>query len=367
MRRSNSILLAIFLCASIVLPVNAKAEEPVRRAIYVSLIQDPPVLSKLEDILKLIEFSRESGIDDIFIQVYRANRSWFLSDSADSGPYIRCVNKMSEDPLDALIKHAHDAGIKVHAWLNLLSLSANAEAPILQKYGPEILTRNLQEKKAIEDYRIDNQYFLEPGDVRVRSELAKVVYDLLSAYPGLDGIQFDYIRYPDQNPTYGYTDMNIERFKRATGYSHVNENSGVWKDWKRKQVTELLNLLVRTTRAVRPDITVSVTGCASYIRAYYEAYQDWPYWLNSGLVDSVTFMSYTKDADRFKIYVYDAKALANDFKKVNIAIGAYDMADSPPGFAKQIEIAKGSGASGFVILHYGNLSENRELAGLLKK
>jgi len=354
------------LSAAIIFPVQGICDEPVRQGLYVSLIQDPPVLASRDDITRLIRFAKESRIDDIFIQVYRANRSLFLSSAADASGYETCVRNISGDPLKLLVKEAHASGIRVHAWLNLLSLSNNAEAPILKKYGPEILTRNLKEKKDIEDYKIDGQYFLEPGDTRVRRELVTIVRELLSAYPQLDGVQFDYIRYPDKDPAYGYTSMNMERFKNSTGLTHIDENSGAWKEWKRKQVTEFLNLLVRNTRAIRPDIAISVTGCASYLRAYHEAYQDWPYWLNSGLVNKVTFMSYTTDVDRFKRYIATAKKVTNDFRRVDIAIGAYEMAGLAGTFAEEMKIAKSTGANGCVILHYESLLRDPELVNFLK-
>lgn len=362
----KKIIALLILCVPLLFTAPGLCDGPARRGLYVSMIQDPPVLAKRDDIIKLIKFSKEARIDEIFVQVYRANRSWFLSRAADSSLYETCVADGGQDPLELLIKEAHASGIRVHAWLNILSLSANTDAPILKKYGSSILTRNLKSKRVIEDYKIDDQYFLEPGDLNVRAELANMVEDLLRAYPGLDGIQFDYIRYPDRNPAYGYTAANAERFKQSTGLGRIDEDSGIWKEWKRKQVTELLNVLVRTAKAARPDITISATACAPYIRAYHEAYQDWPYWLNSGLVDGVTFMSYTTDADRFESYIAGAKKMTNDFSKVSVAIGAYEMAGSAATLRQQMEMGKALGANGCVILHYGSLLEDPALGDILK-
>jgi uncharacterized lipoprotein YddW (UPF0748 family) len=272
---------------------------------------------------------------------------------------------VGEDPLAFLISLAHGQGIKVHAWLNLLSLSANKDAVLLKKYGNGILTRNLKEKKRLEDYKIDNQYFLEPGDLRVRAELANIVGEVLNGYPGLDGIIFDYIRYPDKNPAYGYTPMNVQRFKKLTGEKKVIEESEAWKDWKRLQVTGLLKRMVKESRRLRPDIQVEATGCAPYSRAYLEAFQDWPSWLESGLVDSVTVMTYTRTAAEFGKVVLDAKKRVKDFKKTNIAVGAYELGKSPEIFTEQLRICKEAQPYACAILHYGSLQENPSLGGLL--
>jgi uncharacterized lipoprotein YddW (UPF0748 family) len=247
----------------------------------------------------------------------------------------------------------------------MLTLSNNKNSRILKKYGTDILTRNLKEKKSIEDYKIDNQYFLEPGDPRVRGELAGVIEETLRAHPDLDGIQFDYVRYPDKNPAYGYTAMNIGRFKKATGLKKINESSPAWKDWKRSQVTETLEVFVKKARSLNPGIKVSVTGCLPFQRAYYEAFQDWPFWLKAGLVDFVTIMDYSPDRAEFARWILAVKQMVPDFRKVNIAVGAYKLVGLPEEFKKEFRFSEDSGSGACVIFHYGSLLQNPELSDFL--
>jgi uncharacterized lipoprotein YddW (UPF0748 family) len=181
----------------------------------------------------------------------------------------------------------------------------------------------------------------------------------------LDGIQFDYMRYPDKNPYYGFTKMNVERFKKATGIRTVKEKSQAWQDWKRAQVTEFLGLLVKRTHAIRPDIRVSATGCMPYARAYYEAFQDWPSWVDRGLVDFVTVMSYSPYPSEFKRWISAAKAKTDDFTKVNIGVGAYRLGRAPRTFEEEFRMSENAGGGICVIFHYGSLLENPALGDLL--
>ena len=352
----------ILLCSlfTFVTPAESQ-EEPPSRGLFVTVIQDPPVLSSREEILKLIDFAKSVHIKTLFVQIYYANKAWFPSKVGDSGPYEACLKSLNEDPFALLIKEAHASGIQVHAWLNMLSLGNNEEAFLLKKYGPDILTRNRKKKDKLQDYKIDNQYFLEPGDLRVREELLNMVDEILRAYPGLDGIQFDYIRYPDEHPFYGYTKNNMDRFKKATGRETVEEPDKLWKDWKRAQVTELLELLVKKIRAIRPGIQISTTGCMPCSRAYLEAFQDWPGWLKRGLVDFVTIMTYTPNPPEFKKWITAAMNAAGDFKKVNIAIGAYKMARLPRAFAWEFELCERSDCNACVVFHYESLVKNTAL------
>jgi uncharacterized lipoprotein YddW (UPF0748 family) len=353
--------ICILLSILISLPVYAKSASIERRGLFVSVIQEPWVLSSRSDIEKLVAYAKIARVNILFVQIYRANKAWFPTKIADHEPFDTCLKEVSEDPLKLLIRKAHAEGIQVHAWLNMLSLSKNKDAVILKKYGPEILTRNRIKKNALEDYEIDDQYFLEPGDTRVRGDLVDMVGEILRTYPGLDGIQFDYIRYPDMHPAYGYTKMNMDRFKSSTGIANIDETSILWKDWKREQVTAFLEELVEKTRQVRPDIQISTTGCAPYSRAYHEAFQDWPSWLERGLIDFVTIMTYSPDTVEFEKFIIDVKKRVADPDKVNIAIGAYEMIGSPATPVKEIDLCQKYGFENCVIFHYGSLLDDPKL------
>jgi len=351
-------ILIFFLCALVTFQVPGKCIVPPSRGLFVSLIQNPPTLSSREAIGELIRFAKKAKIKILFVQIYRANQAWFPSKVGDPAPYEAALKTLGEDPFAFLIKEAHGAGIEVHAWLNMLSLSANEEAPLLKKYGPDILTRNLEGKKTLADYKIDSQYFLEPGDTRVRKELVAVVEEIVRTYPQLDGIQFDYIRYPDSHPRYGYTLVNMNRFKSSTGLKKIKEGSRAWSDWKRAQVTELLKLLVKKARAVRPHIQVSATGCMSYARALHEAFQDWPSWVNGGLVDFVTVMNYSADPSEYARWNAVAISKVTAPEKLYIGTPAYKLVKTPEVFKTEWRSCEASGAALCAVFHYGSLLEN---------
>ncbi|MFH1876823.1 MAG: family 10 glycosylhydrolase [Candidatus Omnitrophota bacterium] len=362
----KKVLILFYILCAVCLPQTAAAEKVVvPRYLFVSVIQDPSVLSSRQAIEDLIVFAQRAGIKMLFVQVYRANRAWFLTSIADTKPYQECYKSVSGDPFALLIKKAHAAGIEVHAWVNLLTLSTNEEAPILKKYGTTVLTRNKVVKTKLQDYKIDNQYFLEPSDRRVRADLSTLLDDLLRRYPELDGVQFDYIRYPDTKPFYGYSKDNITRFKKVTGKRVVTEEDKAWKDWKRHEVTELLTALVARARKLKPGIKISATGCMPYTRAYHEALQDWPGWLNHGLVDFVTTMSYSPEPVEFAAWITYVKTKVSDFRKVIIGVGAYKLLRSPEVFREEIKICEGLGAGACAIFHYGSLLEGSALSTVL--
>lgn len=341
----------------------APAAHAGERGLFVSVIQDPPVLSSRAAIEELVRYATEARVKTLFVQVYRAGRSWFPSEVADPGPYEACVKRVGEDALALLIRRAHAAGIEVHAWLNMLSLSDNGAAPLLRRYGTDVLTRGREAKgERLEDMKIDDQYFLEPSDARVREASVRLVDELVRAYPDLDGILFDYIRYPDVHPDYGYSKENVAAFLKATGQARVDRDDPAWQAWKRERVTELLNDLAQAARRGKPGLRVGATGSSPYARAMLEAFQDWPSWIERGIVDLVTFMSYAPDPREFERSILGFKEKGVDLSRVLIGVGAYKLTGSWARFDRQLEIVRASGAGGCVIFHYGSLREDPRLA-----
>ena len=360
------ILLNLFVLKSPLYSGVAVANEPIEQDLFVWNLDKKQVLSSKTQIDRLIDFSHKKGIKILFVQVYRANKAWFPTRYADTSDYDLFHQGSKNDSFAYLIREAHKYGIKVHAWMNMLSLSANGNAPILKKYGFGILTQNRDIKKVLEDYKIDKQFFLEPSDPRAHKELLAILEDLLKSHKDLDGIQFDYIRYPDVHPFYGYSATNIEHFKKLTGVKEINEEDIRWKQFKRDQVTALLKALVKKARSIRPGIHISTTGCLSYSRAYHEALQEWPLWLKNNLVEFVTVMNYSSDYAEFEKNIKDIKIKVEDFKKVNIAVGAYKFVkQNKDVFKQQYEYCEQSGARACVVFHYSNLTEDSNLAEVL--
>lgn len=356
--------LIVFLLV-LAVQVNACYGETVKYGLLVTVLQDPLALGSREEIEKLVKFAAENRISTLFVQVYRANKVYFPSSVGDAAPYKNCVSNVGEDPLRLLIEKAHASGIKVYAWLNTLSLSENQKAPFIKKYGPDILARGPSPKRSLKDYSTDKQYFLEPGDLRIRQELVKMTGELVKEYPSLDGLLFDYIRYPDKDPPYGYSDANTARFKKVYGRKNIREEDKAWKEWKRLQVTETLKALAEKARNGRNDIKVYATACAPYVRAYHEAFQEWPLWLESGLVDGILLMSYAADLESLEKYIKEAKGKTQDFKRIDIALPAYKLKDSPAIFSRQLILSQDSQPNMCIIYDYESLLKNPSLTKAL--
>ncbi len=362
-----------------------------RRGLWVSSFSEKNPLNNPKEMQEFFSFARQGGFSTLFIQVYRGDKAWFDSAIADASPFRENKVRFGGDALQALIEQAHQQGIQVHAWVNVLTLSQNEEAPVLKKFGRGILTKDQYGRDALRKksdgeldkyYERENQLFLEPGDLHVREHLKGIVSELVGKYPHLDGIHFDYIRYPASPPfipgsrfnavglCYGYGEQNASRFIEKTGIRLTGgdlkpEESLLWDQWKRDQVTGLVRELSSEAGSRHPGIEVSCAVIAAFDRGYGSACQDWGLWVEKKIVDFVVLMNYSLDPRFILLACRSAIGVTGDPSKVAIGLGAYMMTEKPSLLEQQLKQVEALQPRLVVLFDYGAVS-NPVLAKLFE-
>ncbi len=373
-----SILFLSFLSVS----VDA-APQKISKGFWITCFDEQSPLSSQPALEKTLQFAEQGGFDTLFVQVYRGDKAWFDSSVADASPFVENRSRMGGDPLEQLIQRAHQRGIKIHAWVNTLTLSQNERAPVLKKFGTDILTldqhgRSALGKKRKEGldgfYQKEDQLFLEPGDPRVKEHLRAIILEIATKYPELDGIHFDYIRYPAAPPfipgsrfnsvglSYGYGPKNVERFRQAAGIDPLfvdgkPEESLAWDQWKRDQVTGLLRDLAAEAKKRNPRLQISCAVIAALDRGYGSAGQDWGLWLEQGIADFVVLMNYSIDPRWVPLACRSAIGVAGDPQKIAVGLGAYLLKEKPDLLQQQIEECAALNPRMIVLFDYAALSE----------
>jgi len=145
------------------------------------------------------------------------------------------------------------------------------------------------------------------------------------------------------------------------------EGSQIWNDWKRAQVTELLTLLVSKAREIRPTLRVSATGCMSYARALHEAFQDWPSWVNQGLVDFVTVMNYSADPEEYARWNAVALSKVTAPERLFFGVPAYKVVKTPEIFEAEWRSCETSGGALCAVFHYGSMLETPAFEAIMTR
>jgi uncharacterized lipoprotein YddW (UPF0748 family) len=368
-----------------------------RRGLWVLCEGAQRVLEHPERVATLLADAEALGVTDLFVQVYRGGRAWFPTALADDSPSQQ-VRFGGADTLTALIEGAHARGLRVHGWVNMLSLAKNSDAPILKALGRDAVIVDHKGRSLLDypDFEVpmpDRQFYrmgtpavwLDPALPAVRDHLSRLMADLVTGYPELDGIHFDYIRYADSLPFapgsrfgvglgFGFGAASRGAFQAETGlkapFGASLSNANAWDDWRRDQLTALVREAGGAARAARPGLAVSAAVISDRERAYLVDHQDWLTWLDSELLDFAVPMLYTRDPVRMRHGVETIAGLATmsptpKRRDLWIGIGSWLFAESPGDGVAQLRQAEAPEAVGTALFSWDSIRETPDLLSAL--
>lgn len=265
------------------------------------------------------------------------------------------------DALAACVAAARRYGMEVHAWRvnwNLGPAPADFVAR-LRAEGRLQRGRDGAELRWLCPSHPDNQRL----EVEAMLEIA-ARYDV-------DGLHFDYIRYPDSD--HCVCDGCRARFEAEIGRVvpqwpddlRSNEWRAEWNEWRRRQISGVVEEVHRRARAVRPGLKLSAAVFREWERDRDHVAQDWKLWCERGWLDFVCPMNYTDSAARFAQLVERQREWAGTVPLYpGIGASASSSRLGVMEVIEQVRIAERLGAAGFVVFNYG-VAEYEELVPLL--
>ena len=217
------------------------------------------------------------------------------------------VDAYPYDPLQDMITKFHALDMKVFGWMVAYRIwnSGWGAAPANHVWAvhPDWVMKS--NTGAILD---GTNYNLDPGIPAVQDYICKVAVSLVSHYD-VDGINWDYIRYPGLY--WGYNEITKQRYYDEYGYYPPTVNTDpnwlAWCDYRRQQVSDLLKKVQLETMAVKPLInhTVCTVGWSGAdpntnfagTRQYSEVFQDTENWMDDHIIDTNILMNYKREYD----------------------------------------------------------------------
>lgn len=177
----------------------------------------------------------------------------------------------------------------------------------------------------------------------------------------VDGIHFDYIRYPGADHCFCAPCRG--RFEAATGRpvakwpEEVRDKGARREEWIR-WCQGNINALVRTTseqaRLARPGLAVSAAVFRNWEVDSRSVMQDWKLWCERGWLDFVCPMDYTTNHGVFDAWVRRQKQHAGRAGLLpGIGASASNSTLEADAVVEQIEISRKHGAKGFILFNYG--------------
>jgi uncharacterized lipoprotein YddW (UPF0748 family) len=359
------------------------AEARPRRGLWVLCEGSQRILEHPDRFSELIDDARRLGATDLFVQVYRGGRAWFDSSLADASPHEAIVAATGRDTLAELIPLAQDAGLRVHAWVNVLSLAGNTDSRLVRELGRSAVAvdrkgRSVLDYPKLEVPEPDRHWYrmgtpavwLDPAAPGVAEHLTAIYLELLMQYPALDGVHLDYIRYPDVLPfvpgsrfgvglDFGYGEETRARFRSETGLEaplgDSLANASRWDSWRRDKLTALVAMIGAALRSIDAEVALSVAGWAYADRAYLALGQDWRGWLDDELIDFAVPMAYTVD-DALLIHLARSFAGLPSGDRIWVGLGVWLFERKPERAVAQVEIVRAAGAGGDALFSWDSIA-----------
>lgn len=378
--------LLMFGCGSL----GIGGPDPLRdvRAVWV----DSEALLSPERARGMVRQVDDAGFNTILLQVRPLGDAYYRSALEPRAEALGDADP-DYDPLAVVLEEARARNIAVHAWLNTHLVAAavgvHASPSHIARGRPDLLAvprsvarelydvdpadteyrRTLLEHASENPERVEG-LFTSMAAPEVVRHLESVVTDLVAKYD-VDGLHFDYIRYPDRTYDYSRTSLDAfrawllpqlggelrERFSRreeADPLIYTDSFPDAWDTFRTKQVSGLLERVGEGASELRPSLLLSAAVFPDPEDAAENRFQEWPVWLQEGLVDAVAVMAYTEDPDEFREWVGDAIDRAGS-DPVWAGLGAY--LNPAPETIAQVRMARGLGAAGVALFSYGAMAE----------
>ena len=253
------------------------------------------------------------------------------------------------DQIEACVKAAHKYGLKVHVWKVNWNL-AGAPPEFVRELRAQGRTQVARDGSPVD--------WLCPSHPENRKLERDSMLEVVRNYP-VDGIHFDYIRYPDGRSC--FCEGCRERFQQQCGVRAAKWPDDVisgpfaetFAQWRRDQITRLVEEVSREAKRIRPGILVSAAVFGDYPACRDYVGQDWLTWVQKGLLDFVCPMDYTPDRSVFEGMVRRQLELVGGQIPVYPGIGAsWPEVLLPLQVADQILAARRCGAKGFMVFNY---------------
>ena len=257
------------------------------------------------------------------------------------------------DQIAQCLAAAKKHGIEVHVWKVNHYLSHHAPKKFVDD-----LRRHGRTQVSVDGQPKDWLCPSHPENFKLEADsMVEVVekYDV-------DGLHFDYIRYPDND--HCYCDGCRERFEAASGKKvadwpqdcYSGERREEYRNWRCAQITRLVAAVSRRAKAVLKDVKISAAVFGSYPSCRDSVGQDWVLWAKSGYVDFLCPMDYTAGDMGFQALIKNQQRLLDGSVPIYPGIGASatGIVLSPARVVGQIHHARKLGAGGFTIFNLGS-------------
>ena len=257
-----------------------------------------------QELIDILDKYQKANINTVLLQARVRAATIYPSDIE---PWDQCITGFEGrapgygyDPLGFAVEECHKRGMEIHAWIATIPVGAK------NSLGCRTLM-----KKGFRIRNFSTGSYLDPADPSVAPYLASICGEIVRKYD-VDGINLDYIRYPDGWPRPSYRD-------------------GDTPDQRRSNITAIVRAIHDEVKAVKPWVKMSCSPIGKHadlsryssknFNAHDRVSQEAQEWMRLGLMDQLYPMQYFR-GDNY--YPFVADWVENAYKReIVTGLGTY--------------------------------------------
>ncbi|MBR1423941.1 family 10 glycosylhydrolase [bacterium] len=327
-----------------------------------------PTETTQQQISSTLDKIKENGFNNVFLETYFHGKTIFPSRTMNKYGFT-VQNQIFEglDPLDIWIKEAHKRGIKVHVWFQ--SFYVGNEPPssnptsilaIRPDWGNKI-KKDADNNYPTRSTAEHNGYFLDPANRQVQEFLQELITEIITCYKP-DGINLDYIRYPNANArndagAWGFTEYARNEFNSMYGIDPVelSISDAQWYDWnqyRRDKITHFVRTIGQLGRM--NHVYISTVIFPDIASALSTKQQDWRYWSYNNYIDGFTPLFLTYDSKMLASMMDDVIRVKSPQTQLYAGLFVTFMGGASEDLIRQIFETRKMKADGIILFDYAH-------------
>ena len=361
------IILFLFLCIGNMLAIDYDYPKQEIRAVWLTTIYglDWPLrtasneteqMRQKQDLCMILDRLKEANFNTVFVQTrLRGDVIYPSGIEPASKVFTGAYGSLpGYDPLAFVIAECHQRGMECHAFFVTFPVGSER---IVREQGVSSVVKRRPELCLLHN----GEWLLDPGLPETADYILSIVQEVVRNYD-IDGIQFDYIRYP----------ADARSFPDRQSYAKYGNGKNL-ADWRRENINRFIAQIHDWVKQEKPWVQVSSSPLGKYERiarsprsgwtAYEDVYQDPKAWLQAGKQDMIVPMMYYRQND-FYPFVDNWMEQVTPRNRV-VGLGAYRLNEREGDWnlseiKDQMNYARSQGVDGLAFFRTQFVIENEK-------
>ncbi len=303
-----------------------------------------------------IRFLHRAGFNAVFVNIAWGAEAAYKSKHVPLSPLA-----LGQDQLALCLEACRKYGVECHAWFLTYYLG---------RCSPRVVAKMRAEGRLQRDKQGRELEWLCPSHPGNYELLRAMMLEVVTNYK-VDGIQFDYVRYPDQSTCYcprcrqQFEAQVAHRFKNWPEDLFPSALMEPYRGWRANRITRLVKNVSKEAHQLRGKIKVSAAVRPDWEPDRRVVGQDWVKWVREGYLDFVCPMDYLTETEALRRKVQKQMGWVYGQAPLYVGLGSWQLQDVSD-LADQMALTRRLGADGYVLFHFSDPTLTGEWMPLLR-